>query len=94
MNQANLAEHCPNPSIDEENEGKKIGIGTKTDSYSISKIWLWSKRGKFASSSDCQMEDQPPSGWGRVLAYLDLHIVFFFGLGNELSIFCSDWKMA
>lgn len=62
MNQANLAEHSPNPSIDEENEGKKIGIGTKTDSYSVSKIWLWSKRGKFASSSDCQMEDQPPSG--------------------------------
>ncbi|XP_060193674.1 RING-H2 finger protein ATL46-like [Lycium barbarum] len=54
MNQANLAEHDPN-------EGKKIGIGTKTDSYSVSKIWLWSKKGKFASSSDCQMDDQPPS---------------------------------
>ncbi|KAK4367474.1 hypothetical protein RND71_011266 [Anisodus tanguticus] len=58
VNQANLAEQDPNPSID---EGKKIGIGTKTDSYSVSKIWLWSKRGKFASSSDCQMDDQPPS---------------------------------
>ncbi|KAM3286664.1 RING-H2 finger protein ATL46 [Capsicum chacoense] len=61
MNQANLASHDPNPSILEDNEGKKIGIGTKTDSYSVSKIWLWSKRGKFASSSDGQMDDQPPS---------------------------------
>ncbi|KAK4417742.1 RING-H2 finger protein ATL46 [Sesamum alatum] len=38
-------------------EGKKISIGTKTDSYSVSKIWLWSKKGKFASSSDAQMEN-------------------------------------
>ncbi|CAN4082477.1 unnamed protein product [Withania somnifera] len=61
MNQANLAEQYPNPSMDEDNEGKKIGIGTKKDSYSVSKIWLWSKRDKFASSSDCQMDDIPPS---------------------------------
>lgn len=31
-------------------DGKKISIGTKTDSYSVSKIWLWSKKGKFANS--------------------------------------------
>ncbi|XP_009599992.1 RING-H2 finger protein ATL46-like [Nicotiana tomentosiformis] len=61
MNRANLVEKDPNPSIDEDNEGKKIGIGRKTDSYSVSKIWLWSKRGKFASSSDFQMDDRPPS---------------------------------
>ncbi|CAN4079268.1 unnamed protein product [Withania somnifera] len=61
MNQANLAEQYPNPSIDEDNEGEKIGIGTKKDSYSVSKIWLWSKRDKFASSSDCQMDDKPAS---------------------------------
>ncbi|CAA0828497.1 RING-H2 finger protein ATL46 [Striga hermonthica] len=38
---------CNNTST----EGKRIGIGSKTDSYSVSKIWLWSKKGKFASSS-------------------------------------------
>ncbi|KAL0343972.1 UNVERIFIED_CONTAM: RING-H2 finger protein ATL46 [Sesamum angustifolium] len=46
-----------NASADENTEGKKISIGTKTDSYSVSKIWLWSKKGKFASSSDAQMEN-------------------------------------
>lgn len=40
---------------DDATEGKKICIGTKTDSYSVSKIWLWSKKGKFASSSEAQM---------------------------------------
>nr|GMC62113.1 RING-H2 finger protein ATL46-like [Ipomoea batatas] len=35
-----------------EGEGKRLSIGTKTDSFSISKIWLWSKKGKFGSSSD------------------------------------------
>ncbi|CAI9752657.1 unnamed protein product [Fraxinus pennsylvanica] len=43
-----------------EENGKKISIGTKTDSYSVSKIWLWSKKGKFASSSDAQI-DNPSS---------------------------------
>lgn len=50
------------PPIDEhENtDGKKISIGTKTDSYSVSKIWLWSKKGKFASSSGAQLENSSP----------------------------------
>lgn len=40
-----------NPSIDNvEGEGKRLSIGTKTDSFSISKIWLWSKKAKFGSS--------------------------------------------
>lgn len=39
-------------------EGKRIGIGTKTDSYSVSKIWLWSKKGKFVDSSDARLENQ------------------------------------
>ncbi|XAR51844.1 hypothetical protein NMG60_11006603 [Bertholletia excelsa] len=38
----------------EDMEGKKISIGSKTDSYSVSKIWLWSNKGKFASSSETQ----------------------------------------
>ncbi|XP_073154705.1 RING-H2 finger protein ATL46-like isoform X2 [Henckelia pumila] len=42
---------------DESMEGKAIRIGTKTDSYSISKIWLWSKKGKFASSSDFRQDN-------------------------------------
>ncbi|KAL2532183.1 RING-H2 finger protein ATL46 [Abeliophyllum distichum] len=46
-------EQFSNPSSE---DGKKISIGTKTDSYSVSKIWLWSKKGSFASSSDTQME--------------------------------------
>ncbi|PSS35201.1 RING-H2 finger protein [Actinidia chinensis var. chinensis] len=41
-------------TVDGDMEGKKIGIGSKTDSYSVSKIWLWSKKGKFASSSESQ----------------------------------------
>ncbi|KAL6497524.1 hypothetical protein OROHE_027153 [Orobanche hederae] len=51
--------------IDRESDdgrGKKICIGTRNDSYSVSKIWLWSKKGKFASSSgeDC-LEDSSSS---------------------------------
>lgn len=43
--------------IDEDIEGKKINIGAKTDSLSVSKIWLWSKKRKYASSSDNQMHN-------------------------------------
>ncbi|KAL3629242.1 hypothetical protein CASFOL_026464 [Castilleja foliolosa] len=39
--------------------GKKISIGAKTDSYSVSKIWMWSKKGKFASSSPGNNLDLP-----------------------------------
>lgn len=45
---------------DENTDGKKISIGTKTDSYSVSKIWLWSKKGKFASSSGAHLESSSP----------------------------------
>ncbi|VFQ96898.1 unnamed protein product [Cuscuta campestris] len=31
-------------------DGKRLSIGTKTDSFSISKIWIWSKKAKFGSS--------------------------------------------
>ncbi|XP_073271667.1 RING-H2 finger protein ATL46-like [Primulina huaijiensis] len=49
-----------NPSAEESTEGKKITIGTKNDSYSVSKIWLWSKTGKFGSSSATPL-DHPSS---------------------------------
>lgn len=44
----------------DDDDGKKISIGTKTDSYSVSKIWLWSKKGQFSGSSGTQM-DYPSS---------------------------------
>ncbi|KAG8384802.1 hypothetical protein BUALT_Bualt04G0156300 [Buddleja alternifolia] len=47
-----------NNLVDGSTEGKRINIGTKTDSYSVSKIWLWSKKGKFASSSDEHLENE------------------------------------
>ncbi|CAB4275167.1 unnamed protein product [Prunus armeniaca] len=48
-------QHDGNPSIDSDVEGKKISSVTKGESYSVSKIWLWSKKGKFSSSIDTQM---------------------------------------
>ncbi|KAG9448743.1 hypothetical protein H6P81_008708 [Aristolochia fimbriata] len=38
--------------LEGEMEGKKLSVGKKGESFSVSKIWLWSKKGKFASSSD------------------------------------------
>ncbi|CAN4081726.1 unnamed protein product [Withania somnifera] len=58
---AKLREQCASLSTEGDGEGKRIGIGTKTDSYSFSKIWLWSKKGKFASSSECQLENPLPN---------------------------------
>ncbi|KAA8533122.1 hypothetical protein F0562_033345 [Nyssa sinensis] len=43
--------HNGNSSIDGDVEGKKINIGSKGESFSVSKIWLWSKKDKFPSSS-------------------------------------------
>ncbi|XP_047961433.1 RING-H2 finger protein ATL46 [Salvia hispanica] len=54
------AEQAANAPADENTDGKKISIGTKTDSYSVSKIWLWSKKGKFASSSGAHLESSSP----------------------------------
>ncbi|KAK9751013.1 hypothetical protein RND81_02G236000 [Saponaria officinalis] len=33
-------------------EGRKINIGSKKESLSVSKIWLWSKKGRFSNSSN------------------------------------------
>lgn len=52
-------ENNGNSSVDGDVEGKKISSVTKGESYSVSKIWLWSKKGKFSSSSDAQMDILP-----------------------------------
>ncbi|XP_010254259.1 PREDICTED: RING-H2 finger protein ATL46-like [Nelumbo nucifera] len=49
-----------NSSIDADLEGKKLSGRSKGESFSVSKIWLWSKKGKFPSSSDAHV-DVPPS---------------------------------
>ncbi|XP_022734687.1 RING-H2 finger protein ATL47-like [Durio zibethinus] len=41
-----------NSANDGDVEGKKINIRSKDESFSVSKIWQWSKKGKFPSSSD------------------------------------------
>ncbi|XP_041008432.1 RING-H2 finger protein ATL46-like [Juglans microcarpa x Juglans regia] len=53
-------EHNGNSSVNGDMEGKKISTVTKGESFSVSKIWQWSKKGKFSSSSDAQM-GLPPS---------------------------------
>ncbi|KAL7140837.1 hypothetical protein ABFS83_08G013800 [Erythranthe nasuta] len=52
-----IKEQSCNDLGDESTEGKRICIGTKTDSYSVSKIWMWSKKGKYASSSDGHLDN-------------------------------------
>lgn len=44
-----------NSTIDGDGEGKKINFGSKGESFSVSKIWQWSKKNKFTSSSETQM---------------------------------------
>ncbi|KAL0342809.1 UNVERIFIED_CONTAM: RING-H2 finger protein ATL46 [Sesamum calycinum] len=39
---------------------KKINPRSRGDSFSVSKIWLWSKKGKFPSSSDTNENIAPP----------------------------------
>ncbi|CAO2829229.1 unnamed protein product [Amaranthus hypochondriacus] len=40
-------------------EARKINIGTKNESLSVSKIWLWSKKGKFPNSSNTDFSGFP-----------------------------------
>ncbi|KNA18016.1 hypothetical protein SOVF_074130 [Spinacia oleracea] len=40
-------------------EARKINIGSKTESLSVSKIWLWSKKGKFANSTNTDFSGFP-----------------------------------
>lgn len=44
-----------NSAIDGDCEGKRISIGSKGESFSVSKIWQWSKKSKFTSSSETHM---------------------------------------
>ncbi|CAK9316618.1 unnamed protein product [Citrullus colocynthis] len=43
--------NCPIDG-DDDAEGKKINIGSKNESFSVSKIWLWSKKTRQPSGSD------------------------------------------
>lgn len=38
-------------------EGKKLNIASKGESFSVSKIWLWSRKGKYPTSSDTHMSN-------------------------------------
>ncbi|KAK6123359.1 hypothetical protein DH2020_042897 [Rehmannia glutinosa] len=51
---ANVKARCTTEqfSSNAETEGKKIDFRSRGDSFSVSKIWLWSKKGKFSSSFD------------------------------------------
>lgn len=42
-------------SVEGDMEEKKIRSVSKGESFSVSKIWLWPKKGKFSSSSEAQM---------------------------------------
>lgn len=44
-----------NSSIIGDVEGKKLIRGSEGESFSVSKIWLWSKKGKYSTSSDTHM---------------------------------------
>ncbi|KAJ0038200.1 hypothetical protein Pint_23025 [Pistacia integerrima] len=48
-----------NSSNDVDVEGKKINIRSKGESFSVSKIWQWSKKGKYPSSSETHMGSYP-----------------------------------
>lgn len=46
-----------NSPIDREAmEGKRINIVSKNESFSVSKIWLWSKKGNFHGSSNTSLD--------------------------------------
>ncbi|KAK6795277.1 hypothetical protein RDI58_008730 [Solanum bulbocastanum] len=47
-----LKAKCENTIFGANAEGKKISARTKGESFSVSKIWLWSKKGKFSNSSE------------------------------------------
>lgn len=44
--------HSGKFSVNGDLEGKKISSRQKGDSFSVSKIWLWSKNSRFPSCSD------------------------------------------
>ncbi|KAF5741054.1 RING-H2 finger protein ATL47 [Tripterygium wilfordii] len=48
-----------NSSVDGDYEGKKINMRSKGESFSVSKIWQWSKKGKFQNSAETHMGSSP-----------------------------------
>ncbi|XP_061369731.1 RING-H2 finger protein ATL46-like [Gastrolobium bilobum] len=48
-------EHGEKLSLEGDMEAKKIRSVSKGDSFSVSKIWLWPKKGKFSSSLEAQI---------------------------------------
>ncbi|KAJ4711142.1 RING-H2 finger protein [Melia azedarach] len=54
-----------NSSNDGDVEGKKINIRSKGESFSVSKIWQWSKKSKFPSSSESHMGSSVTVGFPR-----------------------------
>ncbi|CAN4123993.1 unnamed protein product [Withania somnifera] len=44
--------HNGNSTNDGDNNGKRINIGNRGESFSVSKIWLWSKKDKFHNVVD------------------------------------------
>ncbi|KAF4390659.1 hypothetical protein G4B88_015549, partial [Cannabis sativa] len=54
LSKANEQGNNPTTVDDGDMEGKKISSVSKGESYSVSKIWLWSKKGKFSTSTDSQ----------------------------------------
>lgn len=50
------AENGGDSSADRDVEGNKINKVAKGESYSVSKIWLWSRKGKYTSSSEQHVE--------------------------------------
>lgn len=48
-------------------EGKKISRRNKKDSFSVSKIWLWSKKSKFPGPSEPNVHGDPPCPLNVVL---------------------------
>ncbi|KAL7140838.1 hypothetical protein ABFS83_08G013900 [Erythranthe nasuta] len=82
-----IKEQSCNELGDESTEGKRICIGTKTDSYSVSKIWLWSKKGKYASSSDGHLDNNNPSS-----PNLDLTWMHRSSGGTRMKIQCMPHR--
>ncbi|KAJ4833210.1 RING-H2 finger protein atl46 [Turnera subulata] len=49
-------ERSGNPSVEGDSEGKKLGRVSKGESFSVSKIWLWPKKGKLPSHSNAPID--------------------------------------
>ncbi|KAF8399289.1 hypothetical protein HHK36_015154 [Tetracentron sinense] len=74
-----------NSSIDGDVEGKRISNGTKGESFSVSKIWLWSNKGKFPCSSDTQI-GIPSLSVARPLSVMNHHGC----VGGDIYVFAND----